>query len=339
MFDNLEKLCLLNGASGNEKSVREYIVNEIKDYAELKIDNLGNIIAFKKGKKRALNKVIIDAHMDEVALIVTSIKSDGSLTVDAVGGVDPSVVIGRQVKVGKNEMPGVVGSKAVHKLTKAEREKKPEMESLYVDFGATDAEDAEKYVSLGDIIYFSSEYVEFGNNKIKAKALDDRFGCSLLIELIKSDLEYDCYFTFTVQEELGLRGAKTAAFAVEPDFAIVVETTTAADIEGVSGNKRVCSLGEGAVISYMDRSTMYDRELYNLAFEIAGEKNIKCQTKTLIAGGNNSGAVHTSGNGVRTLAVSAPCRYLHSPSCVVDKNDLYECYKIVKEMMEKAAVI
>ena len=172
-------------------------------------------------------------------------------------------------------------------------------------------------MNSGDIVYFSSEYTEFGNGMIKSKAVDDRFGCALLIELIKSDLEYDAYFTFTVQEEIGLRGARAAAFSVNPDVAIAVEATTAADIEGVSGNKRVCSLGKGAVVSYMDRGTMYDKELYNYAFEIAEKKNISCQTKTLIAGGNNSGAIHIAGNGVRTIAVSAPCRYLHSPSCVV----------------------
>ena len=311
MFDNLKELCLLNGTSGNEDAVREYIINEIKDYAEYHIDNLGNIIAFKKGKKVPHKKIMLDAHMDEVALIVTSIQSDGTLTVDTVGGVDASVVIGRQVIVGSEKLAGVAGAKAIHKLSKDEREKKPEIDSLYIDFGAENADDAKKYVMPGDIVYFSSDYIEFGDNMIKSKALDDRFGCALLIELIKSDLEYDAYFTFTVQEEIGLRGAKTAAFGVDPDIAIIVEATTAADIEGVPDNKKVCRLGDGAVVSFMDRSTMYDRELYNYAFEISKEKNIKCQTKTMIAGGNNSGAVHVSGNGVRTIAVSAPS-YTHS---------------------------
>ncbi|MGN1482022.1 M42 family metallopeptidase [Porcipelethomonas sp.] len=339
MFNNLKELCLLNGTSGNEKDVREYIINQIKDYAEYHVDALGNVTAFKKGKKTPENKIMIDAHMDEVALIVTSVQSDGTLTVEAVGGIEPSVVIGRHVTVGSQALPGVVGSLAVHRLSKNQREKTPEMSSLYVDFGAKDAEDAEKYVSPGNIVYFSSEYIEFGNDMIKSKAIDDRFGCALLIELIKSELEYDAYFTFTVQEEIGLRGAKTAAFAVNPDIAIAVEATTAADIEGVSGSKKVCSLGDGAVVSYMDRSTMYDKELYNCAFEIAKEKNIRCQTKSLIAGGNNSGAIHIAGNGVRTIAVSAPCRYLHSPSCVVNKNDLISCLEIVKELMKKAAVL
>ena len=339
MFNNLKELCLLNGASGNENAVREYIINKIKDYAEYHVDNLGNIIAFKKGKKVPRKKIMLDAHMDEVALIVTSIQGDGTLTVETEGGVEASVVIGRQVTVGREKLVGVAGTRAIHKLSKDEREKKPEIESLYIDFGAENADDAEKHVMPGDIIYFSSDYIEFGDNMIKSKAIDDRFGCALLIELIKSELEYDAYFTFTVQEEIGLRGAKTAAFAVEPDIAVIVETTTAADIEGVSDNKKVCKLGEGAVVSFMDRSTMYDRELYKYAFEIAKEKNIKCQTKNMIAGGNNSGAIHVSGNGVRTIAVSAPCRYLHSPSCVVKKDDLASCYELIKALLEKAAVL
>ncbi len=339
MFDNLKKLCLLCGTSGNEEKIREYIISQIKGHCEYNIDPLGNIIAFKKGKNIPKNKVMLDAHMDEVALIVTSVQSDGTLTIDAVGGVDPSVIIGRQVVIGDKKLPAVIGSKAVHKLSKSEREKKPEIGSLYVDFGATDKSEAEKYVKPGDIVYFASEYVEFGDGMIKSKAIDDRFGCALLIELIKSELKYDAYFTFTVQEEIGLRGAKTAAFTVAPDFAIVCETTTASDIEGTPESQKVCRLGNGAVISFMDRSSVYDRELFNVAFEIAVDKKIKCQAKTKIAGGNNGGAIHISGKGIRTIAVSAPCRYLHSPSCVVKKDDLNACFEMTRELYEKAAVL
>ena len=151
MFDNLKELCLLNGTSGNEDAVREYIINEIKDYAEYHIDNLGNIIAFKKGKKVPHKKIMLDAHMDEVALIVTSIQSDGTLTVDTVGGVDASVVIGRQVIVGREKLVGVAGAKAIHKLSKDEREKKPEIDSLYIDFGAENA-DLSQLNKIADIL-------------------------------------------------------------------------------------------------------------------------------------------------------------------------------------------
>ncbi len=337
MFDTLKTLCELNGTSGREHAVREYIIEQIKDYAGYSVDKLGNIIAFKRGKEVPKNKIMLDAHMDEVGLIVTSVQSDGTLTFAEVGGVDPSVVIGRQVKI--NGLYGVVGAKAVHNLSADEKENAPEMDSLYIDIGAADKEEAEKHVRLGDCAYFASEYVDLGNDTIKAKAIDDRFGCALLIDMIKSELKYDMHFTFSVQEEIGLRGARTAAYTVNPDIAIVVETTTAADIDCVAPKKQVCHLGKGAVIPFMDRSTMYDKDLYDMAFELAKEKNIPCQTKTTIAGGNNSGAIHTARSGIKTIAVSAPCRYLHSPSCIADKHDLKACYDIINAIIEKAAVM
>ncbi len=337
MMNHLKNLCMINGASGDEGSVRNYLISNLDSKAEYHTDNLGNLIVFKKGRKSPLKKIMLDAHMDEVGLIVTSIKEDGTLTVNEVGGVDPSVVTGRQVVIGKNGLSGVIGSRAIHNLSTEEREKVPSIESIYVDFGAENKEDAEKYVSPGDYIYFLQSYEEFGDGFVMSKAIDDRFGCALLLELINSNLEYDAYFTFSVQEELGLRGAKTAAFAVKPDIAIVVETTTASDINGVSGSKRVCELGKGAVVSFMDRSTMYDKELYNIAFEIAENKHIPCQTKTMIAGGNNSGAIHVTGCGVKTIAVSLPCRYLHSPSCTAKISDMKSCLELVSELLTRAA--
>ena len=146
-----------------------------------------------------------------------------------------------------------------------------------------------------------------------------------MIKLLHEKPEYDTYFVFNVQEEIGLRGSTVSAFSVAPDFAIVLEATTAADIDGVSGAKRVCVLGDGPVVSFMDKRTIYDKELYQLAFDIA-----TCQTKTMIAGGNDAGAIHTSGNGIRTIAISVPCRYLHSPSSVIEMSDLESSYKLVK---------
>ncbi|HHX57475.1 MAG TPA: M42 family metallopeptidase, partial [Clostridiales bacterium] len=287
MLKHLKKLCELNGASGNEQTVRDYILDVIENKCDYHVDNLGNIIAFKKGNKATDKKLMIAAHMDEVGLIITSIKSDGALTVSAVGGVNPSVLIGRQVSVGTDNINGVIGAKAVHNLTADEKEKATSIDKLYIDIGAKDKIEAEKYVSLGDYVHFCPNYEEFGNGKIVSKALDDRVGCAIMLDLISKDLEYDLYFAFTVQEELGLRVAKTATFAIEPDFAIVLETTTASDIPDVSDEKRVCELGKGAVVSFMDRSTIYDKELYKIAFEVAKENDISCQTKTMIAGGND----------------------------------------------------
>ncbi|MCR4796341.1 MAG: M42 family peptidase [Ruminococcus sp.] len=325
MKEILKELCLTDGISGDEGAVRDLIISKIKDVCDYSIDNLGNLICFKKGKKKPKKKLMICAHMDEVGLMVTYIRSDGTLSFGTVGGIDPSVIIGRQVRIGQNRISGVVGSTAVHNLSKDEREKAPETDSLYIDIGAASKEEAEKYVSLGDNVYFDSEFTELGDHRIKAKAFDDRAGCALMIKLLHEKPEYDTYFVFNVQEEIGLRGSTVSAFSVAPDFAIVLEATTAADIDGVSGAKRVCALGDGPVVSFMDRSTIYDKELYQLAFDIA-----TCQTKTMIAGGNDSGAIHISGNGVRTIAISIPCRYLHSPSSVIEMSDLESSYKLVK---------
>lgn len=337
MKELLRELCLTDGISGDENAVRELIISKIKDHCEYRTDNLGNLICFRKGRRTPDKKLMICAHMDEVGLIVTSIRSDGTLTFSCVGGIDPSVIIARQVRVGKNRISGVVGSTAVHNLSADQREKAPDTDSLYIDIGASSKEEAEKYVSPGDSVYFDSDFTELGERRIKAKAIDDRAGCAAMIRLIEDEPEYDAYFVFTVQEEIGLRGAAAAAFGVAPDFAIVLEATTAADIEGASGARRVCELGKGPVVPFMDRSTVYDKELFRLAFDTAAAEGLPCQTKSVIAGGNDAGAIHTSGKGVRTISVSLPCRYLHSPSCVIETADMENSYKLVKALIKRIA--
>lgn len=339
MKELLKELCLINGVSGDETAVRERIIEKIKDVCEYRVDSLGSIICFKKGRKTPEKKLMICAHMDEVGFIITAFRPDGTLSFGSVGGIDPAVVIGRQVQV-RNYLTGetffgVVGSTAVHNLSKEQREKAPRTDSLYIDIGAEDKAQAEKMVNPGDCAYFVSEFTELGSRRVKSKAIDDRAGCAMMIKMLQEELEYDTWFVFNVQEEIGLRGSTASAFAVAPDFAVVLEATTAADIDGASGAKRVCQLGNGPVVSFMDRSTMYDKELYRLAFDIASEEGIPCQTKTMIAGGNDAGAIHISGKGVRTIAVSVPCRYLHSPSCVIETADLENSYKLVKKLSER----
>ncbi|MCM1114444.1 MAG: M42 family metallopeptidase [Clostridium sp.] len=329
----LKNLCLLNSASGDESSVRDYIINEIKDFCDYHIDSLGSIIAFKKGLKVPANKVMLCAHMDEVGFIITDITDDGYLKFSAVGGIDSKVIVSRGVTV--NGLNGVIGLKPVHLLGNDEKSKSPSIKELYIDIGAANKEDALKYIQPGDYAYFSSDYYEFGDGYIKSKALDDRIGCMLLIELIKNDLEYDTYFCFNVQEEVGLRGAACTSYAVQPDISIVLEATTAADLCGVTGGDRVCVLGEGGVVSFMDGRTIYDKDLYNLAFNIAKENNIKIQTKTAVAGGNDAGIIQTSGKGSRVMAISLPCRYIHSGASVVKQSDIDETRKLIKAVMTK----
>lgn len=329
----LKKLCLLNGASGDEDSVRDFIISKIKDYCKYEIDALGSVVAFKKGKKQPNNRIMLSAHMDEVGFIITNITDDGYLKFSAVGGIDARVVVDRTVVI--NNIKGVIGSKAVHLLTAEERKTAPSFDNLYIDIGAKSREEALKFVSLGDFAYFDSDYYEFGNGYIKAKALDDRIGCMLLIELIKSELEYDTWFCFNVQEEVGLRGAACTSYRVQSDIAIVLEATTAADLDGVSGGSRCCVLGDGPVVSFMDGRTVYDKKLFELAFSTAKENHIKIQTKTAIAGGNDAGAIQTSGNGCRVISISLPCRYIHSSASVVKHSDIDETNKLLKAFLIK----
>ena len=333
MFNDLEKLCLLNAISGREDEVRNYLIGKISNFDDCKyfVDPLGNLIVDKKGEKSALNKVMIAAHMDEVGMIVTYITDDGFIKFGNVGGINTAVIVGKQVKI--NDVYGVVGVKPIHLLSKKDEKDLPSKDEMYIDIGAENREEAEKYIKLGDSITFVSDYLEFGDDMIKGKALDDRLGCAVMLKMLSEPAEYDFTCLFSVQEEIGCRGAKVAATRIAPDYAIVLECTTASDIEGVSGDKEVCNLGKGAVVSFMDGATIYDRELYKLAFDIAGKKNIKVQTKTLIAGGNDASEIHKSAGGVKTLAVSVPCRYLHSPSCVIKKEDAISVKKLVSEIV------
>lgn len=337
MESAIKELCALNAASGREEAVREYLEKETAPYAETFTDAMGNLHVYKKGNAPAKKKVMLAAHMDEVALIITYITDDGFLRFAPIGGIDSRVLFGGRVLVGEKLISGVVGSKPVHLLKKDESDKVPDFDSLYIDIGAQSKEEAEKYVNLGDIAYFDSDCVDFGNGFLKAKALDDRVGCAILLDMIKREQMYDLHFVFTVQEEVGLRGAKTASFIEAPDYAIVVETTTACDIAGVDGAERVCHLGNGAVVSFMDRSTLYDKKLFNFAFNLSKENGINCQTKTVVAGGNDAGAIHVSRGGVKTITVSLPCRYLHSPSCVICKKDLKDCADLVQLLAERFA--
>ncbi|MCL2508659.1 MAG: M42 family peptidase [Oscillospiraceae bacterium] len=330
MLNKLESLCGLYGVSGREDAVREYIISQIRDKAEFHTDNSGNLIVFKKGRQVPKNKVMLAAHMDEVGFIVTFITDDGYLRFDTVGGIDASVLSGRSVLVGGRLVPGVIGVKPVHLLKSEEKENYPEKDMLYIDIGAPSKARAGEAVSVGDAAYFDSDFVEFGDGFVKGRAIDDRAGCALMLHMIGGELEFDTWFAFTAQEETGSGGAFAAAFAVEPDYSIVLEATTAADIAGVKGEKRVCALGGGAAISFMDRGTIYPRDLFDRAFELARENGVKAQPKTLVAGSNDAAAVFKSRAGVRVLTLSLPCRYIHSPSCVISAPDLYETEKLAR---------
>ncbi len=333
-MENLKLLCELNAPSGHEDAVREYIVEQIKDKAEVKVDALGNVIAFVRGKNRAKSKIMVDAHMDEVGFIVTYITADGMLKFTTVGGINTAVMLARKVKF-LNGVTGVISSKPVHMLSSAEKEKMPDEDALYIDIGADSKSEAEGLVSVGDCAIFSEPFNKMGD-LIISKAIDDRAGCQVLLDIINAEPEYDFYACFSVNEEVGA-GAKTAAFTIDPDFAIVVESTTAADIAGVSDDKKVCHVGGGAVLSFMDRGTLYDKCLFDKSLALAKEKGIKAQIKSFVAGGNNAAGIHQSRGGVRTVAVSVPCRYIHSASSVASVDDIKSVRDLTYQLINKLA--
>lgn len=335
LMELVERLSLPAGVSGDESAVAKVITGELQGRCEYHIDALGNIIAFKPGKKRPKNKVLLAAHMDEVGFIVTHIEENGLLRFTTVGGIDSPVIIGKPVLVGTAAVYGVIGARPVHLVEAADRDKVLDADDLFIDIGVSERAVAEKLVSAGDRAVYDSDFVLFGDGFVKGRALDDRAGCAILINLLQSDLEYDTWFAFTVQEETGTVGAKAAAFSVAPDCAIVVETTTAADIAGVAEEKRVCRLGAGPVVGFMDRGAIYDNRLYRLALETGAKNNIPVQTKQGVFGGNDSRAIQSARDGVRCIAVSMPCRYLHSPACVLKIDDIAHTRALVERLNEE----
>ncbi len=332
----LEQLCALHGVSGDEEAVRDFILAQITPYTESAVvDAMGNIIAEKKGAQPAKTKLMLNAHMDEVGLIVTHIDSDGYLKFAPVGGIDKRVLCGRSVVIGGG-VPGVIGAKPVHLMGADERGKAVPVGELYLDIGASSRQEAEKAVRLGDTVCFAAPF-DTQNGMIRGRALDDRAGCAILIDMIQSDLPYDMTFVFCVQEEVGTRGSRTAAYQVRPQAAIVVETTTAADIAGVPEEKQVCRLGGGAVLSFMDKGTIYDRAYYDLALDTAREAQLPCQIKQAVAGGNDAGAIHASRDGVRTIAVSLACRYLHSAVGQIAQEDFRSTRQLIMKLAARIA--
>ena len=331
MTELLKQLCMLDGTSGDEGAVRDFVISQIKDYCEYSIDNLGNIIAFKKGKNEPAKKVLIDAHLDEVGLIITHIDQGGFLRFKTVGGIDTAALMFRRVLI-NGKINGVIGGKPVHLCEGDERKKLPDADNLYIDIGVASDKEAQNLVSVGDCAVVCSDFTVCGD-KVLTKALDDRVGCLVLMDLLKNDAKYDFYATFSVQEEVGLRGAKVATYTVNPDAAIVIDGTTAADVADVPDSKTVCSQGKGAVVSFMDGATSYDREYYNAALN----SGIKAQSKNAVAGGNNAGAIHLSRGGVRTVALSVPCRYIHTSGSVCDMRDIIAVRDLTKYMINQIA--
>ena len=339
MLDTVKKLCSLPGVSGWEDDVRDYILEKALPFAdETETDALGNLYIFKKGAVTPPRPVMVCAHMDEVGLIVTGINDEGYLRFDFVGGVDRRVVLGKRVFVGPNAIPGVIGLKAIHLTDAEERSAVPKLESLLVDIGAESAEEAGKLVRPGDRGVFDNTIYEFGDGVLKAKALDDRVGCAAMLELLEEDLPVDTWFVFTVQEEVGCRGAGVSASRIQPGFALVLEGTTAADMGGTEKGQEVCFLGRGPVIPFMDKGTIYDHRTFERFTRAAERAGIPWQTKSRVSGGTDASAIQRRETGAQVLTVSAPLRNIHSPASVGKICDIEHMPVLAKIILEELSV-
>lgn len=323
MLETVKTLCSLSGVSSWEDEVREYLMEQARPYAAgMWVDAMGSLIVEKRGAKPAGHRLMLCAHMDEVGLMVKKVTDDGYLKFGCVGGIDRKVLLGKRVAVGPRRVPGVIGLKPIHLASGEERKRTPKVEELCIDIGAKDRSGALEMVTPGDMCVFVSDCVEFGDGLLKAKALDDRVGCAVMLELIRRELPMDCVFAFTVQEELGTRGAFGAAFSVAPEIALVLEGTTAADSPAQEPGRKVCAPGQGPVIPFMDNGTITDRGLFERLSRLAEDNGIPWQTKHYISGGTDARTIQRSRAGVQVCGISAAVRYLHAPSSVASVKDM-----------------
>ena len=332
MLERLKALSELYGVSGNEARVRAYLRKEAGPFAdEMFVDPVGNLYVHKRGGGP---RVMRAAHMDEVGMIVRDITEAGTLLYDA-GGIDPRVVVSKRVVIGPNDVPGVIGAKAIHLQSPEERTRALKHTDLYVDIGAKDRADAEKLVGKGDYISFTTKFSCFGDGLVKGKALDDRVGCAILLELLRGGYQCDLWAVFTVQEELGLRGAAVTANRVKPDVALILEGTTANDVAETPSHRSVTTVGAGAAISFMDGRTIVPEKMLVTLREAAKREGLPWQMRRGTAGGTDAGAIHRSLAGVVCGGISVPCRYIHSPVSIAAITDIEAAYRLAHTFLNQ----
>ncbi|HHV79403.1 MAG TPA: M42 family metallopeptidase [Firmicutes bacterium] len=292
---------------------------------------MGNVLVSTGRKGR---KVMLAAHMDEVGLMISGISKEGLLYFKKVGGIDDRVLLAKVVLIGKDRIPGVIGAKPIHKQEPKERESVIRADQLFIDIGASRKEEAERWVHPGDVAVFATQFERYGN-VVKAKALDDRVGVAILLRLLEQTFDLDLHVAFTVQEEVGLRGARTAAYQLEPECALVVEGTICSDIPEIEPHQWVTKLGAGAALSVADHTSLANRGLLRVLEESAQKAGVRYQFRESSAGGNDAGAIQVSRAGVPTASVSVPVRYLHSPCSIADSGDIEDTYRLLEAFLRR----
>ena len=332
----LAKLCEVAGAPGHENRVRKIVLDEIKPFVdEISIDNMGNVVAIKKGKEK--KKVMIGAHMDEIGFIVTHIDDKGFVYFHTLGGFDPKTLTAQRVIIhGKEDVIGVMGSKPIHLMSAADRQKVPTTKDYFIDTGLN-KKMLEKIICVGDAVTRERKMVEMGEC-LNCKSLDNRVSVFILIEMLKEMKKtppYDVYAVFTVQEEIGIRGANVSSMQINPDFGFGLDTTIAWDTPGSTKQEQVSALGEGACIKVMDSSTVCDYRMVAYMKEIAKKKKIKTQLEILPAGGTDTAGIQRMNPGGSIAgAVSIPTRHIHQVIEMVNRNDVRASIDLLRHCVE-----
>ncbi|MCD7830407.1 MAG: M42 family peptidase [Clostridiales bacterium] len=336
MRELIEALCACSGVSSREDEVRQFIQAQAEPYADsLRVDNLGNLIVYKRGRKSTKKRVLLDAHMDEVGVMVSDFTDDGSLRFQTVGPVDRRTLIGKRVWLGENRIPGVVGMKPIHLTTKSERNSVPKLKELYIDIGAKDRDDAKKRLSLGDVGLFAAEFMPLGAEKTcKGKALDSRIPCAVLLSLLREELPVDCTFVFAAQELVGTRGAFGAAFAEKPDIVLCLDSVAAEDGPERTEDQVGVTPGEGVVLPVSDRFTMYDRALFLRLRKLAKQQNIPWQLKAADGGQTDARSYQRSRSGAQVVGLALPVRYLHCPTEVASLEDAEGMLRLTRAFLQ-----
>lgn len=319
----LSDLTAARGVSGNEADVRDLLMKLAQDRgATCIIDRMGNLLARKDGCDSSAPHILLAAHMDEVGLIVSSVREDGLLRYKTIGGIDPRVMVSKAVLCGDKRIPGVIGAKAIHLQDEADMKKVLGHENLFIDIGAKSKAEGEKLCPPGTYVVFDSPLTPFGEGFLVGRSLDDRVGCLNLLRALEHGYQGTLTCAFTVQEEVGLRGAIVVGHSAEYDLAVVLEGTSANDLGVVPSEQQVCNVGMGVTISHMDRASIAHSGLRSAMEAVAKEAGIPHQPKRGTSGGNDAGPLQRGTIGMPTVVLSVPCRYIHSPSSVAAESDI-----------------
>ena len=341
MKELLEKLSNAPGVSGFEDEVRNLMKKELQESVDdLEVDKLGNLIAIKKGKPEG-KRVMLAAHMDEIGLMVRYIDKKGFIKFSKIGGINDQMLLNQEVYIQSStgKIVGVIGSKPPHKMKEAERKKILEYENMFIDIGASSLEEAEKKVSVGDPIIIKQKFAELQNQLIKGKALDNRVGCAILIEVMRRvKSSATLYAVGTVQEEVGLKGAKTSAYRINPDLALALDVTISGDHPGIKEEEAPAKAGKGPCIILTDasgRGLITHPQVKEMLIQVAQEEEIPYQVEVSDGGTTGATAIHLTRQGIPTGVISPPSRYIHTPVSVVHLQDVENAVKLIVAVLEK----